>query len=44
MHLPIWAGTVSLELQPGVPVPEPDLPAGTQMSPAVERLIARGRR
>jgi nitroimidazol reductase NimA-like FMN-containing flavoprotein (pyridoxamine 5'-phosphate oxidase superfamily) len=44
MHLPIWAGTVSLELKPGVTVPEPDLPASTQMSPAVERLITRGRR
>jgi nitroimidazol reductase NimA-like FMN-containing flavoprotein (pyridoxamine 5'-phosphate oxidase superfamily) len=44
MHLPIWAGTVPLELKPGLPVPEPDLPAGTRMSSAVERLIARGRR
>jgi nitroimidazol reductase NimA-like FMN-containing flavoprotein (pyridoxamine 5'-phosphate oxidase superfamily) len=42
--LDMWAGVVPLSLVPGVPVPDPRLPAGRPASPSAARYVQSGRR
>lgn len=38
IDLPIWAGTIPLQTGYGQPVPAPDMPSGTPVSPSVLAL------